>query len=91
MSAQAPGRFGQKELPPITDVRVGGDDELPIFAKIQPTLPAAPGLYDIPLVVMSSGFLLPSSAYTSYANHLASHGFAGGLCRVYLFSMNKKG
>ncbi|KAF5829660.1 hypothetical protein DUNSADRAFT_15685 [Dunaliella salina] len=73
---QVPGRFGQKELPPITDLRVGGNDELPIFARIQPTLPATPGLRDIPLVVMSSGFLLPSSAYTSYANHLASHGFA---------------
>lgn len=41
---QLPGRYGFKEVEPINNVRVGGDDELPIFAnKIQATLPATPG------------------------------------------------
>jgi len=45
LCGQASGRYGHKELAPIENVRVGGDDELPITADIHPTVPAAPGVH----------------------------------------------
>ncbi|KAL6759054.1 Alpha/Beta hydrolase protein [Haematococcus lacustris] len=82
----APGPCRTAELTPIS-VRVGGDNELPVMAQLQVTVPltasGAPAPCS-PLVVLSPGFLLNASLYRSYAQDLASWGYA-----VALYDLNE--
>jgi len=79
-----PGRFRPLDLNPIT-IRVGGDDELPITAQLQPTVPqGVPPGHKAPLIILSAGFLLSASMYRSYASDLAAWGYA-----VLLYDMSE--